>query len=137
VRLLRGGVDGEHHALLAVVGLQTEEPQGLGIRQRERPGRELRTASGGANVARRDTNNVGSHRGVRQLCARSSESRLCDGVVLRRKDEGNDVVGASGDVGRVEGERHILANHDGMGGLSDGTASSNKGGSESETHIDR
>jgi len=38
--LLWSGVDGENHSLLAMVGLQAEEPEGIGVNDLETPRRE-------------------------------------------------------------------------------------------------
>jgi len=136
IRLERSSVDGEHHALLTVVGLEAEEPQGVGIRQRERPGGEIARVGLNRDEARGDTDNVRRHRGVRQLRAGGGESRLRNSVVLRREDESHNITSGSGDIGGVVSERLVLANHDGVGGLSSGVAGSEESGSESETHID-
>jgi len=114
-RLFGRSIDGEHHALLAVVRLETEEPERSSISHREGPGGEVGCVGRHWHETGRDTNNVGSNGGVGKLRAWCREGRLCSSVVLRREDKRDDVTRVGSDVAWVVGQCFVETDHDGVG----------------------
>jgi len=138
-RLFGSGIDREHHALLAVVRLETEEPERSGISHRERPGGEFGCVGSYWHETGRDTNNVGSNGGVGKLRAWCGEGRLRSSVVLRREDKRDDVTRAGSDVAWVVGQRAVETDHDGVRSTlsRDGEGSEKRRGGQSEQHFDQ
>jgi len=133
-RLGGGGVDSEHHSLLAVTNLAAVEPEGSrSAGHVEAPLGKLGCVSSNGEEAR--VQELGGVRG--EVRAWVGERGLGDGVVLGSEGEGDGVTNQNvvEDVGGVS-DALASSNDDVVGGLSRGGGDNGQGSSDGrETHV--